>query len=78
MGHVVHYLCAIYALINLAKVSGRMLFCNDLLSSSSATLAKCQWIEVKNIFCYLNTTGDFGVHLEEPMTRLDIMILVIY
>jgi hypothetical protein len=41
---------AIYALINLAKVSGRILFFNDLLSNSSATPTKCWWIVVKNIF----------------------------
>ena len=40
IGHMVHYLCAINALIYLAKISGRILFCKDLLSSSSASPTK--------------------------------------
>jgi hypothetical protein len=61
LGHVIHCLCAIYTLINLAKVPDRILFCNDLLSNSSATPTKCWWIVVKNIFWYLNSTSDLGV-----------------
>ena len=34
--HMVHYPCAIYALIDIAKVSAGYCFCNNSLSSSSA------------------------------------------
>jgi hypothetical protein len=57
MGHVVHYLRAIDALMYPVGYY----FCNNLLSTSCAARTKCWWIGVKDIFWYLSSTSDLGV-----------------
>ena len=67
IGHMVHYLRVIDALIYLAKVPGRILFCKDLLSSSSATpTIYIGRLELRASFDISNSTCDLGI-IHDPI-----------